>query len=292
MPRSNLPRSRNFVFTLNNYTPELELSVQTNCVGICKYLVYGKEIAESGTHHLQGLVCFKNAKTRAAAKRFCGGRTSSLQVMKGTFKQASDYCKKEQRFIWVYGELPSDPKEKGAKSKARWTAIVKMAKAANWEAMADEYPQEFVCQYNKMKLIAKDFEKKLEPLVSEFRNPTGDRNVWIQGPTGVGKTYAAKAYGDDFYKKNLNKWWDHYRGQANVIIDEVCPKQDWIGSFLKIWAQEDPFIAEVKGGSRTIRPKRIIVTSQYSIGEIFTDPLVVEALKGRFFVREILTKTY
>jgi len=44
-----MERSRNFVFTLNNYTTEeVELVKEWDC----KYLIFGKEIGESGTPHL------------------------------------------------------------------------------------------------------------------------------------------------------------------------------------------------------------------------------------------------
>jgi hypothetical protein len=53
---------------------------------------------------------------------------------------------------------------------------------------------------------------------------------------------------------------------------------------LKEWSDHYPFQAEVKGSSMVIRPKIFVVTSQYKIEDIFTDPETVSALQRRFQV--------
>lgn len=59
------------------------------------------------------------------------------------------------------------------------------------------------------------------------------------------------------------------------------PKQ--IGAHhLKMWADHYPFKAEVKGGSMLARPKRIIVTSNFSIRQCYEDPRDYEPLERRF----------
>lgn len=81
----------------------------------------------------------------------------------------------------------------------------------------------------------------------------------------------------------MSKWWDSYSDQEVVLIDDVDYNQvNWIGYFLKIWSDHYPFIAEVKGGSKLIRPKKVIVTSQYSIDNLFNDEELKKALKRRF----------
>ena len=55
--------------------------------------------------------------------------------------------------------------------------------------------------------------------------------------------------------------------------------------FLKKWADRYSFDAEVKGSKLIIRPERIIVTSNYSIEEVFCDDIMMQnAIKRRFEV--------
>lgn len=52
---------------------------------------------------------------------------------------------------------------------------------------------------------------------------------------------------------------------------------------LKRWADHYPFTAEVKGSATTIRPKQIIVTSNYHPDEIWPeDKMMKDAVMRRF----------
>lgn len=120
------------------------------------------------------------------------------------------------------------------------------------------------------------------PIPSEL---DGDlTNEWIWGDTGCGKSrYAHDTYPNN-YPKPLNKWWDGYNDQEYILLEEVSPDDAvWLSQKLKIWADRYPFIAEIKGRSRCIRPKKIIVTSNYSLEEVFeSKPKDLDALKRRF----------
>ena len=103
----------------------------------------------------------------------------------------------------------------------------------------------------------------------KYRNLEGPCGVWITGESGIGKSYAVReVFGDRFYLKDHSKWWDGYDGEEVVLIDDVHADAAWIVHFLKTWADAYPFKAETKGGMAWIRPRWVIITSNYPLAEL------------------------
>jgi len=82
-----------FVFTLNNYV-DADLQRLRDLGRCCRYLVFGREVGESGTPHLQGFIIFDAPVRFARAKRSLGDRCH-IEPARGNTRQASDYCKKD-----------------------------------------------------------------------------------------------------------------------------------------------------------------------------------------------------
>lgn len=87
-------RARAWCFTINNPTAD-EITMLESIEAA--YIVYGMEVGEEGTPHVQGFIFWRNAKTLTAARRALGGR-AHCEKKRGTFKEASDYCKKDGVF--------------------------------------------------------------------------------------------------------------------------------------------------------------------------------------------------
>lgn len=101
-------RYRHWCFTLNNYTDNdvAELSTVTPKY---KYLVYGKEVGDSGTPHLQGFVSFSNQiKVKSLHKWFSG--RGHWEVARNP-RAAADYCKKQGDYQ-EFGISPSDSRKR------------------------------------------------------------------------------------------------------------------------------------------------------------------------------------
>jgi len=110
---------------------------------------------------------------------------------------------------------------------------------------------------------------------------------WFVGPSRSGKTSTAQRENPGAYRKNSShKWWGRYNDEEVVIIDEWSPRTAELTDLLKIWTDRYAFEAEVKGGEIMIRPKKIIVTSQFTIDQCFYAKEDREAMHGRFKVRQ------
>jgi len=92
-------RGRAFCFTLNNYTEEDVIALS----GVrCEYIIFGFEVGESGTPHLQGYVRFKNpAKFNEVKNKM---PKCHIEIAKGSAKQNITYCTKEHVKAAVEGK--------------------------------------------------------------------------------------------------------------------------------------------------------------------------------------------
>lgn len=262
-----MSRVRNFCFTANNYTDETIIMLENLEY---KYICYGKEVGESGTPHLQGFIVFNNPRRLKSVIDIMPG--CHIEIAK-TIDAAITYCQKDGDFT-EDGTRPMNQKSKGDKGAEYWDSVLEKAKT---NRLLEIDSKTLISHYNTLKTIAKDYATKPEDLEECC-------GLWLYGEPGTGKSYSARTDYGEYYLKETNKWWDSYQNEETVIVDEVELKTGQImGHHLKKWADRYSFDAEIKGSKLIIRPKRIIVTSNYSIEEIFgEDPMMMKAIKRRF----------
>ncbi len=273
---SKYNKAKHWCFTINHpskndYAGISELTLE----GHVLYLVFGREKGEENdVPHLQGFTSFQNRQSLVAVRKRLPRAHWEAKSRNSSFREAIAYCKKDGDYV-EWGDAPIDA---GVKLKRKWADAFDAAKTGDF----DKIPRDMLTRYyHAYKRIQQDY-----PCVPANNQRTCGE--WYYGPTGFGKTRTAVERYPNLYDKPLNKWWDGYRGEETVLLDDVAPTHGkWIGHLLKRWADWKSFPAEQKGTTVMIRPKRIIVTSQYSIDEVFYDPedtATRDAILRRFHV--------
>lgn len=258
--------TKNWCLTINNPTPK-DYECFKKDATVFKYWGYAYEVGDLGTPHLQGFVSLvKKSRMAAASQLFPRAR---LVMMRGSFGQNELYCAK-QSILTTFGVAPL---ESAQRQKIDWQKAKDLMKAGNFDELE---PDIFIRYYATARRIAKDYMVKPMPLEAVC-------GMWIWGEPGAGKTHAVVHAYPERYIKPINKWWDGYQMEEVVHLDEVSPSHSgWIDAYLKKWADKWPCDAEVKGGALQIRPKKLIVTSNYSIDQMGWDAVTTSAIKRRF----------
>lgn len=282
-------RSRCYVFTINNYD-KMEVNVipdlQAKLKERAKYFVMGKEVGEQGTPHLQGFVWFKNQLVFNTVKEIFSECRAHIEVARGTAFQAATYCKKDGNFE-EWGVPPVSQGEKGElgaiAQKEKWSEIRDLAKEGKMSEILEQYPREGIASYRTLKMLRHDFRPVPDTLQVLD-------NYWFYGLSGAGKTRRVEREFPGYYDHLLDKWWDDYDGEETVLYDDIGPWNKELGTELKRIAGNKPARVQIKGTSTLVRPKRIVVTSQYRIDDIWDikDQATRDAIHRRFKEIEVV----
>lgn len=236
------------------------------------YIVAGKEVGEEGTPHIQGYVYLSVEKSLAAMRKFLS--RAHLTQAKGGAEANFKYCSKEGAY-YEKGTRPITNKRKGELGKEFWEEQLSLAKKGRVD-LCD--PKIQVTHFHQLNSIA----AKYAPMPLDADGTTG---LWFYGHTGTGKSRKAREDNPGHYLKLCNKWWCGYQGEDVAIMEDFDKQHHMLGHHLKIWADRYAFPAEIKGSKINIRPKLIIVTSNWHPKEIWgDDPQILEPILRRFEV--------
>lgn len=267
-----MSQGKRWCFTINNPTPADFIFI-TAIQQSTDYGIIGQEVGSNGTPHLQGYLVFPTNKRMAAVKKVhC---KAHWELAKGTSESNKAYCSKEQNFQ-EWGICPGAESEAGGQGTA---AIWDTARTAASEGRFQDIPS---CIY--IKHLSSFHRIHLMMSVRPPDLPLGYLpGVWIVGKPGTGKSRVVRDTLTPNYTKNMNKWWDNYKGEDTVLLedfDRACVPA--FSHLLKIWGDRYAFLGEYKNGSFYIRPKYFIITSNYTMAELFEDNMIREAIERRF----------
>lgn len=280
--------SKRWVFTWNNYDEESEERLKEFSEE-CEWLIYGREEAPStGTKHLQGFIHLKKyVRGSYLLNKFDG---VWFNKAKGNDDENEKYTKKEGDYV----EYGSKPLTGGQSTKKKW----EKAKECAIEGRIDDVDADIYVRYIKnLEYIAR--KRKLTEDHSDWTDDDLKKHrLWLYGETGTGKSHMARKIAKELgcdhpYMKALNRWWDNYDGESVVIIEEADPKRcEMLGYYFKQWLDKYDFKPETKGGHiNNISPEYIIVTSNYSIDECFTQCQDSEPIHRRITEHQKFSKT-
>jgi len=242
------PRSRRWVFTVNNYSNDEYNSLVSAGERLheerISYLVLGRERGEGGTPHIQGAILFTNPMSLTGVRRL--SPRAHWEPARGTPQQMADYCKKTPDYR-EWGSLPSQGKRNDLEAVKS-----QLHKGASFQEIATETTS----------FQAFRFAQLAAPYFSKPRN-FKSRVTWFYGPPGTGKSRRAVHMAEldgTYYSHPGSKWWCGYDAQRTLIMDDLRPNDMPFNFLLKLFDRYSLTI-EFKGGSTQFVSPFIIVTS-------------------------------
>lgn len=228
------------MYTVNNYTPEDEKRLQAL---ECSYHVYGREIGDEGTPHLQGCITFQTAYRFRAAVRVLGGHLTVPKVL----DQARNYCLKGNDFVVV------DHRKKTQRSDLLVVAEA-VAAGGKLHMIGREFPSTFI-RYHRGIGALMDCYQDCEPRTAK------PFVTWIYGDTGSGKTRGVHEAEPSLWTSSadLSTFFNGYRNQVSVLLDDFRGGQCKF-SFLLRLLDRYQLTVNVKNGYKEWNPKRIWIT--------------------------------
>lgn len=243
-----MSRLRNFVFTINNYT-DVDLYQLNTLEWQAEYLVYGFEVGESGTPHVQGYCELKSQQYFNRVKEWLP--RAYLAARRGSQKQAIDYCKKDGEF-WEYGQ----PKQQGARNDLHELMQAVQTGQETIEIM-ELYPETYSTKQRFVDRYRQEWEKTN---TRAFR--TVETEVIWSEKGGIGKTKAAHDFDPKVFTVNPEDAFpfDGYDGEKTILIDDFEGQGIKYKHLLKI-LDGHQYRCNVKGGHRYAQWTKVFITA-------------------------------
>lgn len=230
----------------------------------CKYLAYGRETCpKTGREHWQAFVIFKNKilSRKTVQKTLHPTEKFFCEPMRGTLESNETYCSKAGQYT-THGTLP----RQGAR-----TDIASLVDAiVGGETTTDEIVLTNPAAFHA---YGRTLERAEQIRMSRQYRTEMTQGLWIHGPTDRGKShYAYKSSGyameDIHTQQGHDSWWDHYRQQPCVVLNEFRGQMPY--SALLQLVDKWPYTVDRRyKGPIPFTSKLVIVTSPMTPEEVY-----------------------
>lgn len=237
-------RSRSWFITINNPTEEEIYLLEKDC---WIYMIYQHEVGlECGTPHIHACIYYKNA--RIWPKK----RYPRADIRKPfNLDAVIEYCSKEETRTsgpFEFGVRPVQGKRNDLEEMAKKI----LTKEITVAQFAQEDPVSYL-RYNKGLSL-------LETMTFKHRT-VPPQVLWYWGLSGTGKTKAAVEIDPSFYIKDGTQWWDGYKQEKVIIIDDFDGKWPY-RDFLRL-LDRYPYQGQIKGGYVPVNSEYIVITCEF-----------------------------
>lgn len=177
-------------------------------------------------------------------------------------------------FFFIIGS-----KRGGERNAENFEQAFELAKSGQLDQIDADILIRYYCALRRIQFDFRAPADNLPPISKDVKHAE-----WWYGATGTGKSRCSRLEYPNAYLKAANtKWWCGYSGQDTVIIDDFDKDHHYMGYHLKIWCDMYSFPCEVKTQQNgvPIRPKKIIITSNYHPKEIWSDPSTLDPILRR-----------
>jgi len=213
MPDERNTKSQRWAFTLNNYTPADLCSLSKLYEeGKVTFLLFGKEVGESGTPHLQGYLELSKRQRRRNVVALPGLGRGRVEPAKGSGKENVNYCSKGSQSHSEWQESGVAGPNFGLNADvSQWGSLnpaLKQGHRSDLQRVVDDIssglsfrevvlnnPIAFIRNHGGIKRyfdIAREAPIELFHGPFQWEYPDNIRSVVLRGPSGVGKTCFAK----------------------------------------------------------------------------------------------------
>lgn len=233
-----------------------------------KAYVIAREYHEDGTPHLHVFIKYSFRVQWSSSLWDLGSYHGNYQVAK-SWKCVERYVKKKGDYITFGMDSNSTFIRKGLTGKE--LLMMDPVKALDDDVIKPLQFESLVKNQNLYRLLC------LEPY-----NHMTVRGLWIHGKPGCGKSYYAREYLQTkygtYFIKAQNKWFDGYKGEHGILLEDLDSFGACLGHHLKIWLDSYPCNGEVKGSTVPLCHREFVITSNCLPEELWTGTVANETM--------------